>query len=229
MYQSAIITGASSGIGAAFAEVLPPATNLLLTARRTQQLTEVAGRVSRPRRRVEVVAADLRSRADRERLIRRSQDFGVDLLVCNAGAAVYGPFLGKTLEDELEFLEVNVTAVVHLLHALTPIVLENAQARHSRGAVVLVSSTAAGKASPNMASYAAAKAFQTRLIQSLAAELRNEPIDFLALCPTYTATEFFAKAGIPTGHLARPMLTPRSVAEYAMKTLGVGDTVQELR
>jgi short-subunit dehydrogenase len=215
VYKAALITGVNPrGIGWAFAEALPLSTDLLLTGRRPREFAAF------PKRRLDYFEADLRHYEQREGIVRRATEFGVDLFVCNAAAAHFGDFLDKPLDAELDMLGVNITAVVHLLHRLVPVVIANAERRDSRGGVIVMSSTAALHPSGKMASYAAAKVFQMRLVESLAIELAQRPIDLVVVCPSYTDTGMFEKAGISTRHLTRPMFKPRYVADRAIAALG---------
>ena len=127
-YRTALITGATSGIGAAFADALPAETGLLLTGRREARLREVVARHAKPGRVVESIAADLADEAGRDAVVARADAAGIDLLVCNAGSGLYGPFLGHDAAAELESLQLNVIACVHLVRGLLPGMLSRARA-----------------------------------------------------------------------------------------------------
>ena len=217
-FDTALITGATSGIGAAFAEVLPPETHLLLTGRREARLEEACRQLSRPGRHVASVAADLSTDAGRLSVIRRADATGIDLFVCNAGAGLYGPFLSHEAAKELEAIELNVIACVQLIRGLLPGMLARAHERGQRAGIVVVTSRAALGPVPELATYAASKAFQLRFAQALVDELKAEPIDVLALCPSVTNTEFFAKSGSPPP--ARQMMPAATVARHALSSLG---------
>ena len=217
-FDTALITGATSGIGAAFADVLPSETNLLLTGRRETRLQSALRRLSLPGRRVEIVAADLSTKPGRTAVIRRADASGIDLFICNAGAGVYGPFLSHGETEELEALELNVVACVQLVRGLLPGMLARAHESGKRAGIVIVASRAALGPVPELATYAASKAFQLRFAQALADELKNEPIDVLALCPSYTNTEFFRQSGAPPP--ARDMMPAVTVARDALASLG---------
>jgi short-subunit dehydrogenase len=217
-YRSALVTGATSGIGAAFADALPPETALLLTGRREARLREAAARHAKPRRAVDSIAADLATVPGREAVIARAEAAQVDLFICNAGAGLYGPFLRHDAAAELESVELNVIACVHLVHALLPGMLARARTGGRRAGLVVVSSRAALGPSRNLATYAAGKAFQLRFTQALARELAQEPVDVLALCPGATDTEFFGNAGAPAPK--RRKASPAAVAREALAALG---------
>lgn len=213
----ALVTGATSGIGAAFAEALPRETGLLLTGRQGERLQEAARRFAAPGRRIESEAADLATPAGREALLERARQCPIDLLVCNAGLGHAGRFDAHDIGDERAIIAVNILAVVELMHGLLPGMLAEARRERRRAGAIIVSSAAAFGPSPGMASYAASKAFALRLAEALAVELHGEPIDLLALCPDYTATEFFARAGLPPP--ARAM-TAAAVAQEGLAALG---------
>lgn len=217
-YEKALITGATSGIGAAFAEVLPAGTHLLLTGRREARLAAAAERLSLPGRDVDTVAADLATATGRSELIARADAAGIDLFICNAGAGLYGPFLSHDAAEELEAVELNVVACVQLVRGLLPGMLARARECGKRAGIVIVTSRAALGPVPELATYAASKAFQLRFAQALADELKHEPVDVLALCPSYTNTEFFRHSGTPLP--ARAMMPAMTVARDALASLG---------
>jgi short-subunit dehydrogenase len=217
-FDTALITGATSGIGAAFADVLPAETNLLLTGRREARLQAAAHQLSLPGRRVEYIAADLTTGTGRAALIDRADAAGIDLFVCNAGAGIYGPFLSHEASEELDALELNVIACVQLVRGLLPGMLARAHERGKRAGIVIVTSRAALGPVPELATYAASKAFQLRFAQALGYELKGEPIDVLALCPSFTNTEFFRNSGTPRP--AREMMPAVTVARDALSSLG---------
>lgn len=217
-YRSALITGSSSGIGAAFARQLPRDTHLVLTGRNASRLEQVSLELSSPGRQVDAVVADLATAEGRAAVTAAAERAAVDLLVCNAGLATAGDFGTTSLSTERETIAVNVGATVELLYALMPSMLARATAGNRRAAIIIVSSTAAFGARPGLATYAASKAFQLRLAEALAAELKQQPIDILALCPTRTKTEFFARAGLPP---AGPRaISPETVAREGLRALG---------
>lgn len=219
-YRSALVTGASSGIGTAFVEELAARTDVLLTGRCSDHLAALVQRFNT--RGLGYISADLATVGGCGRVVAKARRSKIDLLVHNAALAHYGPFLAKSAAEELNMVRVNVLATVYLFHRLVPILLHNAKSRGGRAGVIAVSSTAAvnAAAKPNMATYAASKSFMLRLVELLAEELKDEPIDFLALCPTYTATDHFARAEIPIDHLTRPMMSPRDVARQGLAAIG---------
>jgi short-subunit dehydrogenase len=216
-FREALITGSSSGIGAAFARVLPAETNLLLTGRNSERLETLAGQLARPGRRIRVLSADLGTDAGRNAVIEAAHEAAVDLFVCNAGVGHFGPFTTTSIAAERNSLAVNVIALTELLHALVPIMIANARQNSRRGGLIVSSSAAAFSLAPGLATYGASKAYQKYLTLTLAAELHEEPLDILCLCPTYTHTGFFSQAGIPEPSRA---MTPEAVANEALAALG---------
>ena len=217
-YRSALITGASGGIGEAFANALPSATGLLLTGRDETRLAEVAAAsAAAPGRRVETLAADLATAEGRHAVVRAAEAAEVDLFICNAGFGHAGRFGATDASIERALIAVNVMAAAELLHALLPGIAERARRTDRRGGVIVVSSAVALGPSPHLATYGAAKAFQLHLTRSLAREFSGEAIDFLALCPTYTRTGFFARAGMPPPPVA---MSPAAVAREGLAALG---------
>lgn len=218
-YRRALITGATSGIGSAFARRLPATTDLMLTGRDLARLNEEAQRAARPGRRVEVLAADLTLQQDRDRLVARAEEFDVDLLINNAGAGRLGRFLDSPADIEQQTVLLNVVAVVDLTRRLLPGMLARAQETHRRAGLIVVASTAAFAAVPMFATYAASKAFDLQFTEALAEELRDEPIDVVALCPGATRTNFGARAGWRNSGLPGAA-DPGDVAADALDALG---------
>ncbi len=217
IYRSALITGASSGIGAAFAKLLPSATDLLLTGRDAARLGEVAAALAAPGRRIETIAADLITPGGRRVVIEAAERGAVDLFISSAGFGIGGRFGESRLSIEREMIAVNVTTLVELLQSLIPAMAARAQRAHGRGGIIVVSSATALAVSPGLATYGATKAFQLHLTRTLAREFADEPLDFLALCPTYTRTRFFARAGLPMPSRA---MSPEVVAREGLAALG---------
>lgn len=218
-YRFAAITGATSGIGAAFARLLPAETSLLLTGRDEKRLAEARASLARPGRRIETLAADLATAEGRARVIESAGALPIDLLINNAGIGRFGRMFENPAEREREMVEVNVLAVVALTRALLPGMLSRARASSARAGLIVVASTAAFQPVPYLATYAASKAFDLVYAEALAAELRGAPIDVLALCPGGTATGFFERARMRGGVLGR-LVPPERVAAEGLAALG---------
>jgi short-subunit dehydrogenase len=197
-FRSALITGASSGIGAAFARLLPAATALLLTGRDGAALATLRGTLATPER-IETLVADLSVPADRARLIAAAEARHIDLLINNAGLGAFGPVIDNDPALELMMAEVNVVAPVVLTRALLPGMVARAQADGRRGGIIILSSVAGFAPMARLATYAATKAFDLHYAEALASELAGRPIDVLALCPGATRTAFQARSGLPGG------------------------------
>jgi uncharacterized protein len=194
---TALVTGATAGIGNAFARALAArGTGLVLVARDAERLEGVAADLrERHGVEVEVLVADLTDRGQLERVAERLRDAArpVDLLVNNAGFALKQWFVGGDVTAEERLLDVLVRAVLVLSAAATPGMVER-----RRGAVVTVSSVAGFLPS---GTYSAAKAWATTFTQSLAAELTGTGVTATALCPGYVHTEFHGRAGIRMNRL----------------------------
>lgn len=191
---AALVTGASSGIGAELArELASRGHNLVLVARRRERLSALARElVADHGIRAEPVACDLARPVSRGRLPGRLEQLGlsVEVLVNSAGFATGGPFHASDPERELQQVRLDVEAVVALCSALIPPMVE----RH-RGAVLNVASTAGMQPMPYSAGYAAAKAYVLSFSEALHYELAGEGVTVTALAPGPVATEFWEIAG----------------------------------
>ena len=209
----ALITGASSGIGEAFARQLAKrGHDLVLVARRRERMEKLAAELSEAHGvEAEVVEADLaddNAVATVEERLRRGD---IDLLVNDAGFATRGEFAGLPLGRELEELDVNVRALMRLTHAaLGPMV------EHGRGAVINVASTGAFQPVPHMATYAATKAFVLHFSEALHEEVKGKGVTVTCLCPGPVKTDFQQVAGVDEGRL-RAWKNPDDVVRSALK------------
>jgi short-subunit dehydrogenase len=186
----AVVAGASEGLGAAFAEALAArGTNLLLLARRAEVLESVAAKLrASPGVEVRTLALDLADPSFGEALARETRDLDVGVAVYNAAYSFVAPLLDRPLAEALRVVDVNVRGPLVFLHALVP-----AMVARGRGAVVLMSSLAGFQGSPGLAAYAASKAFNTVLGESLWAELAPKGIDVVASCAGAVRTPGYAK------------------------------------
>ncbi|MEM8492079.1 MAG: SDR family oxidoreductase [Pseudomonadota bacterium] len=191
-YKNAVITGASSGIGAEYASQLAPACDsLLLIARRVERLDSLAARLS-SKCDVRVLEADLSTQEGLARCVEAMrQGPDVDLLVNNAGTSFMGPFANSCIDDELQMVRVHVDATMVLTRAVLPGMRVRRQ-----GAVVNVASIGGFIEAPNVATYAATKAFLVSFSRSLKRELRDAGVAVQCLCPGYTRTEIHDLAGM---------------------------------
>jgi len=194
---TALITGATAGLGAEFARQLAlTATRLILVGRREERLIELTASLKAASQQLQVDAfrADISLASERIRLsdwIIREQ-IPVNLLINNAGLGDLGPFDSAPWERLSSMLEVNITALTHLTHLLLPML----RAQYPSG-LLNVSSCAGFYPLPEMAVYAATKAFVTSFSEALRMELAPEGITVTALCPGPVPTEFFTVASRP--------------------------------
>jgi short-subunit dehydrogenase len=192
----ALITGASAGIGAELARQLAAGgANLVLTARRKDRLDQLAAELQGaygPS--VEVLAADLAQPGAPDAIFAFIQGKGIalDLLVNNAGFGAYGEFTEIPLRRQLEMVQVNVAAVIHLTHLFLPAMIER-----RRGDILILASTAGFQGVPYLAAYAATKSFDLFFAEALAEEVRQYGVRVTALCPGATSTEYQEVAGQP--------------------------------
>jgi hypothetical protein len=209
----ALVTGASAGIGAAFARALArEGVSCVLTARREDRLRELAAELeSRHGVKTRVVATDLATPGGAEELLRGAADLEIAILVNNAGVGGAGRF------DKLDpawlrrMVELNCAAPVVLTRALVPAMVER-----RRGAVVFVGSVAGSQPLPFHSLYSATKSFDNLLGEALWAELRGTGVDCLSLLPGPTETDFQSIAK----ELPHPGEQPEQVVENALAALG---------
>ena len=209
----ALVTGASAGIGAELARQLAASgANLILSARRRDRLEHLATELARKHDvKVEVCIADLAKPSAPNEIFSFTEmkRLTVDLLINNAGFGAYGEFHKIPLARQLEMVQVNITAAVHLTHLYLPQMI----ARRS-GDILIVASTAAFQGVPYITTYAATKSFDLLFAEALAEEVGGYGVRVCALCPGTTHTEFQKVAGQPDRHFR--------VAESADKVARVG-------
>lgn len=190
--RTAVVTGASSGIGAEIArELARRGHHVTLVARSVDKLEALAAELA-AHAGASVVPCDLGDRADREALATTllAADRTVEVLVNNAGFSTLGPVHAADPAAEMHMVEVDVVAVVDLCARLLPGMVER-----GRGAVLNVASTAAFQPLPGQAGYGAGKAFVLSYTQSLAGELRGTGVTATTLCPGPVHTGFGERAG----------------------------------
>lgn len=196
-FRSALVTGASSGIGAAIArELAARGCSLTLVARRGDRLAALAEELA-PRVGVEVVVADLADDGELSRLAQRLAEAPVQLLVNNAGVATAGAFHRLPERGEVAEIGVNVVAPVRLTRAALP-----AMVAAGRGGVLNVSSLAGDQPLRGSATYAATKAYLTSFSASLAGELRGSGVHVTVVKPGFTRTEMVGDGAPPRSSLA---------------------------
>jgi short-subunit dehydrogenase len=218
-YAAALVTGASSGIGTAFARALPPETDLVLTGRDGEALSGLAAELMHEGRRIEVVQADLATDTGPAAVIEAADAFGIDLLINNAGLGRFGPHLTNPAEAEALTVRVNAEATTRLCRGLLPGMLARAKADRRRAGVVNMASTVAFAPVPQFAVYAASKAFVVSYTEALQAELAREPVDLLLALPGSVATSFGQRAGYQGGRLPG-VITPETVVGKVLGAIG---------
>jgi short-subunit dehydrogenase len=226
--RTAVVTGASSGIGAAIARGLAGRGHgVTLVARRADKLETLAAELRGSGVRAEVVAADLADRTARAELLGRVEGLGLtaDLLVNNAGLSTLGPVAQSDPEAEVHMVEVDVVAVVDLTSRFLPGMVER-----GRGGILNVASTAAFQPLPGQAGYGASKAFVLSYTRSLGGELRGTGVAATTLCPGPVDTGFGEAAGFSKedAESALPSFmweTPEAVARCGIEALAKGRPV----
>lgn len=222
--NTTLITGASAGIGAAFARKLAArGRNVLLVARSEDKLVALCNELGRLTSiRAQYVALDLQQPDAGEQLFEetKKRDLEIDMLINNAGFGSMGDFSRLDLGTELDIIQLNVRALVDLTHRfLVPM------RDRKRGTIINVASTAGFQAVPYMATYAATKAFVLSFSEAIAEENRAHGIHVMALCPGVTETNFFEASKIDRPPM-RAIQTPEEVVEAALRGLARQKTVK---
>lgn len=216
MAETALITGASSGIGEEFARQLADrGYELILVARRKERLERLADSLPTG---AKVIARDLATEAAKLPADVRRRRAQVDLLVNNAGFGTRGFFAELPVEREEAEIRLNALAPVCLARAALPGMLER-----RRGGILNVSSMAGLQPLPGWATYAATKAFLTTFSQSLHEEVRAHGVSVLALMPGFTRTEFHDHASMARSYVPGALwMTADDVARSALRALQRG-------
>jgi len=196
--KRALVTGASAGIGKAFAERLAAdGFDLILVARNKDRLDELAERLAAEHGcTAEALPADLTDPLERSLVEGVIEDDCLDLLVNNAGFGTVGPFVAADADAEEREVQLNVIALTRLCRSALPGMIER-----GRGGIINVSSLAAFQPAPYTATYAATKAFVNSFTEALYEELRGTGVVVQALCPGFTRTEFQERAGVDVSRI----------------------------
>jgi short-subunit dehydrogenase len=218
----ALVTGASAGIGTELARILAADHDLVLAARRGEQLHALADELKRLHGTTcRVIPTDFADPAAPRKLFDAvaAANLTVDVLVNNAGFGDLGPFARADLANALRMIQVNVTALVELTGLFLP-----GMAARNRGRILNVGSVAGFQPGPLMATYYATKAFVNSFSEALHSELRGTGVSVTVLCPGPVATEFASVAGFGAGSMFSPgrALTARAVAAAGVRGLMAG-------
>jgi len=221
---TALITGASSGIGAVYADRLArQGYDLILVARSQGKLNALASHLSdETGRTVEVVAADLTNKADSLRVeqILRS-DASITLLVNNAGVGGVMPLLASPVDDMEAMIDLNVTALMRLAYAVVP-----GFVARGTGTVINIASIVAIAPEILNGVYGGTKAFVLSLSQSMQHELADKGIRIQAVLPGVTATDFWSEAGNPVENLPKEIvMSAEDMVDAALAGLAAGEVV----
>lgn len=217
-YKLALITGATSGIGEAFARLLPPTCSLVLVGRNAERLAILQKELAHTGRTITTLAADLATDAGLQAVIRTVQSLPIDLFINNAGLGFYGEMAHMSPASEETMLRLNVLAVGLLTRAVVPSLITQGQKGGPAG-LIITSSAVAYMPMPGFATYAASKAYNLHIASALAEELHPFGVAVLGLCPGATATAFQRRAGLSGASL--PFATSaEDVARGALQALG---------
>lgn len=220
-----LITGASSGLGALFAERAAASGNdVLLVARRAGRLEALAAKLAAGGVSAQAIVCDLGSPGAVASLMREiaARGLTVDTLVNNAGFGVRGAFANGDSATQAAMIDLNCRALVELAHAVLP-----AMVRMRRGGILNIASTAAFQPGPGMAVYYASKAFVLSFSEALHEEVRGSGVHVTALCPGPVRTEFAEVAGMgDSAFFDRHASDPESVVRDGMRALAAGRAIK---
>lgn len=213
---TALVTGATAGLGAEFARQLAASGHdLVLVARDAERLSSVQQELAAQWGvHVEVIGADLTSDTDCAAVVGRIADPNrpLDVLVNNAGSGMYTPFGTRPIEDEEYQLDLNVRAVLRLTHAAVRSMTER-----NSGGIVNVSSVAIFVPRGSSATYSASKAYVSQFSEALAVHLHTSPVSVTAVHPGFTRTEFHQRAHKDMSRVPERMwLTPEEVVREGL-------------
>ena len=214
---TALVTGASSGIGKAFAyELAKQGFNLILAARRQELLEQIAAELkSRYKINVRVTPIDLTDSNFMDRVIQATEDVDLGLVVSNAGDGAMGAFLKRSLKDHQHMIALNVTAQMKIMHHFGSVFLQK-----GRGGIIALSSTASTAGVPYAGGYAGEKAYIMRVGHSLNLELQDTGVHVSILTPGPTATPGLSERDdVDLKKVPAPAMKPETVVKGALKAL----------
>lgn len=222
--ETALITGASSGIGLNLAQLMAPEFDLVITARNQTELERIARDLEAQHgNHVHVIPADLARPEALQELFAEIERRGlpVDLLINNAGFGAYGLFAESNLQQELEMIQVNIAALTALTKLALPGML-----KRKRGKIMNVASTAGFQPGPLMAVYYATKAYVIMFTEAIANELKGSGVTVTCLCPGATRTKFAQRADMEQSRLFRlGGMRSKDVAQAGYKGMMAGKTI----
>lgn len=218
---TALITGASAGIGTVFAQELAARqTNLVLVARSEDKLQQLAQQLQAQHKiQVDIIVQDLTEPSAATAVFNAVNQKGltIDLLINNAGFGDYGAFAERDGERQVKMVQLNILALVDLTHQFLP-----GMRQRGSGGIINMASVAAFQPMPYFSVYAASKAFVLSFSESLWAENRQYGVHVLAVCPGPTDTQFFQEAEFPSTlaeTAAQNYTAPKVVVQEALKAL----------
>lgn len=219
--KTALVTGASSGIGETFArELAARKTDLVLVARSQNKLEQLAIELQEQYQiKTEVIVQDLTETNAGQLLFDKvtAKGLTIDLLINNAGFGDYGEFCDRALAKQIAMVQLNITVLLELTGLFLP-----GMKQRGSGGIINISSIAAFQPLPYMSVYAATKAFVLNFTEALWAENKDSGVNILALCPGPTESEFFKRADFPDsfgGGNSGSMVSSEEVVKDALKAL----------
>jgi uncharacterized protein len=220
---TALITGASTGIGAVYADRLAKrGYDLILVARTQSKLDEVAAQLKATGRKIETLSADLNTLAGAETVAARLRtDASITALVNNAGVANVGKLIDSKIEDLESMIYLNVTALTRLALAAAP-----AFVARGNGLIINISSVLALIPEMMNGAYSGTKAYVVNFSQALANEVAGNGVTVQVVLPGATATSIWEKAGLPVQHLpAEMVMNAEHMVDAALAGLDLGEAV----
>jgi short-subunit dehydrogenase len=222
--ETALITGASSGIGLDLAQLMAPQFDLIITARNQNELEKLGRELEAAHgNHVHVIPADLASPDAPRQLLAEIERRGlpVDILINNAGFGSYGAFAESDSQNTLDMIEVNIAALTSLTRLALPGML-----KRRRGRIMNVASTAGFQPGPLMAVYYATKAYVIMFSEAIANELKGSGVTVTCLCPGATATKFASRADMEKSRLFKMgAMNSKEVARTGYKGMMAGKTM----
>lgn len=213
----ALVTGATSGIGKALAyQLAENGVNIILVARKEKELKSEADSLqTKYKVETKIISADLSKEEGIKSIIASSKDLEVGLLILAAGLEVNGAFEKLDIQKELQLIQINISATVHLTHHFIPPMI-----KRGKGGVLLVSSLSGHMPNPYFANYAGSKSYALNFGASLYGELKPKGIDIAVLSPGLTDTPMIVDNGVDWSKTPMTALSPEIVAAAGLNALG---------